>query len=417
MRILFLAHRIPFPPHKGDKIRSFHEIRYLSRFHDIYLGTILEEESDRRFLPELERYCSEVFAVRLQDRLRVLRSLFTGSPFSVAYFYDKKLQKFVDRVLGEKRVDAVICFCSSMAEYVFRTPRYRKNALGDTRLIMDYVDLDSDKWLQYSKYCSFRMRPIYRIEHRKLRKYEKRINRSFDHSIFVARREIDIFLDLCPDARNVHVILNGVDSKFFTPGGKKLPRLEKESSSTQYYMNGSHPILLFTGIMNYFANEDGVDWFCRKIFPIIKRAFPHTEFQIVGNKPSDRVWALTEWEGVTVTGYVEDIRSYYHAADICVIPLRIARGLQNKVLEAMATGKAVVATSNASDGIICRDRRDILIADDAESIANAVIELLMDAEKRELLGRSAVENIRSNYSWESNLSAFNAIFRSRSSAA
>jgi glycosyltransferase involved in cell wall biosynthesis len=190
---------------------------------------------------------------------------------------------------------------------------------------------------------------------------------------------------------------NGVDSNFFTPE-------PGEDFSWPFYKT-TGPKIIFTGIMDYFANEDGVLWFCRKIFPVIKKEFPDAEFYIVGNRPTDTVWNLSEVDGVTVTGYVPDIRAYYWMADLCVTPLRIARGLQNKVIEAMATGNAVVATSNASNGIHCTDNLDISIADDADAFASKVISLLREKAKREALGKNAVETIRKYYSWENNLKA------------
>ena len=301
------------------------------------------------------------------------------------------------------KIDAVVCFCSSMAEYVFNSSCYRRNKLNGVRLIMDFVDLDSDKWLQYARYAGRFMSLIYRIENRRLFKYETRINSTFDCSIFVSEREVRVFRDLYPANRNVRVIANGVDFKYFAPNcGDELLRPTKEERP---------PALVFTGHMDYFANEDGVRWFCEKIFPIIKVEFPEVEFFIVGNKPTNSIWGLSEIDGVTVTGYVESILDYYRMAEVCVIPLRIARGLQNKVLEAMATGNAVVATSNASEGIICHQNEDIVIADDEEDFARQVIHLLKDRERREAMSRKAVENIRKNYAWESNLKGLDEILQ------
>ena len=163
--------------------------------------------------------------------------------------------------------------------------------------------------------------------------------------------------------------------------------------------------------MDYHANVDGVTWFCNKVFSAIKNEFPESQFYIVGNRPTNAVWNLSEIDGVTVTGYVDDIRNYYWMADVCVIPLRIARGLQNKVIEAMATGNAVVATSNASDGIVCHNNLDIVIADDEERFANEVISLLKDENRRKEMGRKAVENIHHHYSWEANLKAFDDLLQ------
>jgi sugar transferase (PEP-CTERM/EpsH1 system associated) len=268
-------------------------------------------------------------------------------------------------------------------------------------MIMDFVDLDSDKWLQYAKYSRFPRNAIFDQEHKRLFKYEVKINQDFDYSIFVSEREVNVFKKLYPEAKNVVVISNGVDHEKFT--------LPNDSAASGFQKKNGNPKIVFTGYMDYFANEDGVKWFCGKIFPRIQAKLPKAEFYIVGNKPSDVVWTFSEIDGVTVTGYVDDIRKYYWMADVCVIPLRIARGLQNKVLEAMATGNAVVATSNASDGIICHGNEDIIIADDEGDFAKAVIDLIKDSDKRREIGRKAAENIRRHYSWNINLQGFDKL--------
>jgi len=400
---LFLCHRIPFPPNKGDKIRSFNEIRYLSKRHNIYLGTILDQKSDNVHVSVLEQYCKEVYTVYFNKMRKLLKSLFSGNSFSVSNFYDKNLQHFVDETLRDKPIDAVICFCSSMAEYVFESVLYKENRLTGVKLIMDYVDLDSDKWLQYSRYSGFLLSLIYKIENKRLFKYEVEINQSFHHSIFVARREASLFKKLYPKAKNVWIFSNGVDYEYFS--AKHPPDIQHPPSARQ-------PALVFTGVMDYFANEDGVKWFCQKIFPKIRAEFSHAQFYIVGSRPTHTVQKLSEIDGVIVTGYVDDIRIYYWMADVCVIPLRIACGLQNKVLEAMAAGNAVVTTSNAKGSIICSENDDIMIADDEEKFAEEVIGLLRNENKRKEMGRKAAENISQNYSWEKNLQGFEDLLQS-----
>lgn len=397
MNILFLTQRIPYPPNKGDKIRSFNEIKYLSQRHKIYLGTILDHPSERRHIAALDAYCEQVRAVYFNKRLTLLKSLLQDKPFSVCNFYHASLQQFVDRTLATEDIDAVICFSSSMAEYIFRTPHYKKNRLNGTRLIMDYIDLDSDKWAQYASYARFPMKTIYRLEKKRLSEYEIKIHREFDESIFVTAREVEMFKQHYPSANGALTIPNGLDMDYFKP--------KPEPS------NNPNPVLVFTGVMNYFANEDGVIWFCKHILDRIKEEYADVQFFIVGMHPTRAVRKLANIPGVTVTGYLDDIRAYYWQADICVIPLRIARGLQNKVLEAMATGNAVVATSNASQGVICEVAHDILIADDAVGFAGNVVDLLRDRERREELGRNAVTTIRRHYSWERNLSKFDAVLK------
>lgn len=404
MNILFLCHRVPYPPNKGDKIRSFNEIKHLSKNHNIFLGTILDQKHDQGYLKHLRAYCKDIYAVHFNKKIGVLKHIFSDSPFTVSSFYDRRLQRYVDETLKAKQIDAVICFCSSMAEYIFNNPAYRTDGLKDVILIQDFVDLDSDKWLQYARYTSYPRSLIYKTENRRLFRYEVKINKAFDYSVFVAQREVDIFKTMYPQAKNIRVIPNGVSTDYFQPKHELIGARKKKES-----------VLVFTGMMNYFANEDGVRWFCKDIFPHIRSSIPEAQFYIVGNRPTHTVRKLGRKHGVKVTGYVDDIRDYYRIADICVIPLRIARGLQNKVLEAMAAGNAVVATSNASDGISCSNDEDIVIANDSKTFADQVISLLNDPERCKILGQNAVKNIRKNYNWDTNLKAFDSLLRSKKS--
>jgi sugar transferase (PEP-CTERM/EpsH1 system associated) len=289
-----------------------------------------------------------------------------------------------------------------MAEYIFNNSAYRDDGLKDVLLIQDFVDLDSDKWLQYAQYTTYPQSLIYKTENKRLFRYEVEINKAFDYSVFVAQREMDIFKTIYAQAKNIRVIPNGVSADYFQPKHEFFCSRKKKK-----------PVLVFTGMMNYFANEDGVRWFCQDIFPQVRSSIPEVQFYIVGNQPTHTVRKLNRSPGVKVTGYVDDIRDYYQLADICVIPLRIARGLQNKVLEAMAAGKAVVATSNASDGISCSNEEDIVIANDSETFANQVISLLNDPERCKILGQNAVKNVKKNYDWDTNLKAFDALLRSK----
>jgi glycosyltransferase involved in cell wall biosynthesis len=423
MNILFLCHRIPFPPNKGDKIRSYNELKYLSKRHDIYLATTLDAISDKEYIDGLIPYCKEICAVHFNRNVGMVRRLLTLPSFSVASFYSRQLQQYVDSVLTEKNIDTILCFCSSMAEYVFRSRAFRSRKSSDFKLVLDFVDLDSDKWAQYAKYSKMPLSMIFSIENKRLFNYEIKINNTFDYSIFVSEREKRIFKNLYPSMQNVHVIPNGVDAYYFFPkkevdaclpttcdAGDRVSagiKTSRQFDSSPYRKDVRN--ILFTGIMSYLANEDGVKWFCNQILPLIWGKIPDVEFYIVGNHPSRIVRKLGTREGVTVTGFVEDIRPYYWHADVCVIPLRIARGLQNKVLEAMATGNAVVATSNASDGIICQNKQNILIADTETNFAARVIELLNDDKRRLKMGANAVLNILEHYSWNRNFSAFDEI--------
>ena len=299
-----------------------------------------------------------------------------------------------------------------MAEYIFRSPRFhngqRTTGNGHT-LIIDFVDLDSDKWRQYSKQSGQPLKFIYNLEFKRLLEYEKKINRAFNHSIFISDIEANLFYKLFPKAKSVHVIPNGVDTDYFSPDG--IIRAPSVMNLAPSALSLQHPMLLFTGAMDYQANIDGVSWFCEKILPTIKKEYPRVQFYIVGSNPHPDVRALDTQNGVRVTGFVGDTRPYYASADVCVIPLRLARGVQNKVLESMAMEKPLVATSRAVNGIKAALENHLLIADHPKEFASKVSFLLKDKLSRRKTGISARKFVKKNYNWPTNLSKFEEILQ------
>lgn len=415
MKILYLAHRIPYPPNKGDKIRTFNEIKYLSKDHEIHLLALADNPDDLKYQDHLKSYCQKVKIIRLNTKAAKIRSMLAllhATPLSVRYFYSAAFQKILDKWLDSDRYDAVFCFSSPMAEYLFRsleTNRLLQDRPGVKKadspvFIMDFCDVDSRKWDQYAQRTRFPLKMIYRIEHNRLFAYEKYINQIFDHSVFVSEAEADLFRTLYPQARSLAAIPNGVDREFFSPQAGFAPVELRDKKGQQ--------ALVFTGAMDYYANIDGVIWFCRTVFPLIKKEFPDTLFYIVGSKPSPAVRALESVSGVKVTGFVEDIRPYYRYADVCVIPLRIAAGVQNKVLEAMAMGKPVVTTSNAFKGILGQPAEHAFVEDRADRFADAVKELLKDKQKADALGKRGKHFVAGTYNWETGMSKLEKLIRS-----
>jgi sugar transferase (PEP-CTERM/EpsH1 system associated) len=299
-----------------------------------------------------------------------------------------------------------------MAEYILN--KSTKLLINQsTKTIMDFCDVDSEKWLQYSQRSKFPLNLIYRIENKRLLEYEKKINRSFDNSIFVSRQEADLFCRLFPEVESVSVIENGVDHEYFSPensSNQHSSKLKAQSSATSNQQPATSnqqpnkPILLFTGAMDYWANVDGVLWFCEKILPIIKNRYPKIQFYIVGSNPNTEIQKLGHNnKSINITGFVEDIRPYYNNADVCVIPLRIARGIQNKVLEAMSMGKAVVTTSAAVQSIRATPGVHLLVEDNSDKFAETVSMLLENHSLRINLGTNAQQFVKSNYNWQKNM--------------
>lgn len=439
MKILYLAHRIPYPPNKGDKIRSFNEIKYLSQSHDIHLACLADDPKDLKYEGELTKYCKTVRIVPINPQLAKLKSIFyllTRQPLTIPYFYSRKLQQTIDHLLSANHYDAIFCFSSPMAEYVFRSRvlspqsivhrRRAKDHRPRTKLIMDFVDVDSDKWTQYSKYAGFPKSWIYALEGRRLAGYERTVAEAFDHSIFVTQVEVEVFKKLNPHIQSVIAISNGVDLDYFSPTylNKKSaidygqstndhePSTINHGLSTMDHRPTSidhRPVIVFTGAMDYYANIDGVVWFTKEVLPLIKKEIPEVQFYIVGSNPTKEVIELSGNNGVTVTGYVPDTREYLRRATVAVVPLRIARGIQNKILEAMAMGTPVVSTPQAFEGIEAKPDRDLILGEDVEKIAEGVIKLIKEVSLRKRLSGSGRAVIEKNYCWTKNLEKLNSI--------
>jgi sugar transferase (PEP-CTERM/EpsH1 system associated) len=392
MNLLYLAHRIPYPPNKGDKIRSWNELRYLAARHTVHLGCLVDEPSDMQHVETLRRLVASMEAVRLdvrRARLRSLVGLVQPGPLSVRYFSSPRLQRYVDRVLASQPIDAIVLFSSPMAAYV---------AHSDRPLVVDFCDVDSDKWRQYAERAGQPRRSIYAIEARRLRRYEIALLERCRAATLVTHAEKELWADLPPALRDkVHVVPNGVDLEHFAPG---VVAQQREPRA-----------LVFTGAMDYFANVDAVTWFADAVLPRIQAVYADAVFYVVGSNPAPAVQALASRRGVVVTGFVDDIRGHYARAALCVVPLRIARGIQNKVLEAMAMGRPVLTTEPAFAGLGAEPDAEVCVAADAEAFAARAIQLLGDPVRAESMGRAGRAFVEREYVWERSMRRFEALLQ------
>lgn len=376
--LLYLVHRIPYPPNKGDKIRSFHLLEYLSKRYNVFLGTFIDDPEDWKYAQEVEKYCSECCILELEpkaSRLKSLSGFFTGSALSLPYYRNRELETWVGKRIREKEIGKSVIFSSPMAQYVEKH--------GEMLRIMDFVDVDSDKWKQYADSCSFPSKPIYAREGMRLEQYERRIAAEFDASFFVSEQEADHFRKIAPESsQKIHAYLNGVNADYFSP----------ERAYENPYPPGE-AVLVFTGAMDYRPNIDAVLWFADEVFPKL----PGTRFYIVGSNPVETVRALSGRPGIHVTGRVPDVRPYLAHARLAVAPLRIARGIQNKVLEALAMGKMVAASPQAMEGI--PENAGCRVCSDAQDFVDSIGEML-DSQACAGTGR---EFVLRHFDWERNL--------------
>jgi sugar transferase (PEP-CTERM/EpsH1 system associated) len=392
--LLFLAHRIPYPPDKGDKIRSWNILKYLARSYRIHLGAFVDDPHDLRYQDKLGSMCASINLLPLQptvSRLRSLSGLGRNIPLSIPYYYDRRMQQWVNARLEQGSLQRIFVFSSPMAQYVMN-----KQALSCRRVI-DFVDVDSDKWRQYAQHKRWPVSWLYRREAERLLAFENNVATIFDASIFVSSAEAALFRRLVPEASGrVGFLDNGVDRDYFSP----------ERDYDNPYDEQAR-VIVFTGVMDYWANVDAVQWFALQVMPRIREAVPSAKFVIVGARPASEVQRLASAPGVEVTGAVPDVRPYLAHAHAAVAPLRIARGVQNKVLEAMAMAKPVLATSAAVEGIDFNDPGVLLVADDEQQMAEQAIRMLQPDTPAD--AGVARQWVCRRYDWDSNLMQLNQL--------
>ena len=387
-RVTFLCQRVPWPPDRGDRITTWHYLQHLlASGAEVTLGCFQEEERDADAVAFLRERCAEVVAPRIHRgklrQLTSLRGLLSGEPLTVPFFRHSSLAAAVTRWCATPP-ELVFVYSSSMAQYALRCAAKAR--------VMHFAELDSDKWRQYAERHRLPMSLVYRREWRTLRAFEQRVAHDALTSVFCTPLEQRIFEREIPGAPSI-VMRNGVDLTHHAPAPDRA--------------EPGH--LVFVGVMDYYPNVDGCRWFADEILPAVRRAVPEARFTIVGSKPTPEVLALGERDGIEVTGFVDDPREYLARAAVSVAPLRVARGIQNKVLEALAMGLPTVGTTSATQGVEGSPGHDFLVADEAADFADQVIALLQDPERARALGRAGRDFVERTYDWEACLSPLDEI--------
>ncbi len=396
--LLYLTHRIPFPPNKGDKIRSFNLLKHLAGRYRIRLGCFIDDPADWRYLKDLDEWCVEVCPRPLKPRsarIASLRGLCSGEALTLPYYRDAAMAAWVRRCLDEG-IDRVVVFSSAMAQYLTQADHAAHH------VVIDFVDVDSDKWRQYAASHRFPMNRLYRREADRLLAFERAAAARAAAAVFVSEEEAALFRRLAPEvAQRTHAIDNGVDVEYFSA---------ERSYPNPYAADERH--LVFTGAMDYWANADAVCWFAEQVFPRVRAVRPDAHFTIVGARPAPQVLRLGQQQGVHVTGAVHDVRPYQAHAALAVAPLRIARGVQNKVLEAMAMSLAVVATPQALDGLRTCGGLDWQASEEPERMAAMILALLADPDAATRLGAEGRRCVCTHYSWSEHMDRFVSLLES-----
>ena len=399
-KLLYLVHRLPFPPDKGDKVRSYHLLKHLLAGHEVHLGTFIDDPADERHVDTVRALCAGFHAARLDPRtarLRSLGGLASGEALTLGYYRDAGLTRWVERTVAEHGIDRAVIFSSAMSQYV--------EGLPGVRLIADLVDVDSEKFAAYADAHRWPLSWLYRREARRLLAHERQVVAQAERSFFSTEKEVDLFRSLAPEcAPSVEAMGNGVDADYFRP----------DATRPSPFPPGGVP-LVFTGAMDYWPNVDAVVWFARDVLPALRQAEPRLQFHIVGRNPTAAVLALRS-EHVSVTGTVADVRPYLQHAAVVVAPLRLARGIQNKVLEAMAMARPVVASADCAAPIEALPGRELIPATDAEGFVREISALLADPERARAVGAAGRRRVVAGYSWPAHLASIDRCLDVRDTA-
>jgi sugar transferase (PEP-CTERM/EpsH1 system associated) len=390
VKVVFLCQRVPWPPDRGDRITTWHFLQHLlARGAEVAVGCFQEEERDAEGVAFLAGRCREIVAPRLcrrRAKLTSLRGLLTGEALTLPFFRHPELTAAVQR-WSSPAPDLVYVYSSSMAQYAMTTPARSK--------LMQFAELDSDKWRQYAAVAGPLGRWIYGREARRLLAFEDRVARTFSRSVVVSEVERALFRERIPGA-DASVLPNGVDTAHFTSAGD----------------GERHPhTVVFTGVMDYEPNVDGVCWFAAECWPALRQRFPDARCLVVGSKPVPRVQALAQLPGVQVTGRVPTTPPWFDRAAVAIAPLRLARGVQNKVLEAMSMALPVVSSPQAAQGLGDVPPGTLTIADGAAATTAAIVDLFADPARARVVGNAAAAWVRRHWRWERMYERLDAILR------
>lgn len=391
--ILFLAHRAPWPPDRGDRIRSWHMLKALARLAPVHVAAFADDDAGRAAaLPKLREVALSVHVPVRTRPAAVAAALAIPrlAPLSCGMFGGGGMAEHVSDVIATHPISHILAFSGPMAQFV--------PARFGGRFIMDFVDVDSAKFEAYAaedrRFSP--MRAVHAYEGWRLASWEKHVARRADHSLFVSASEAALFRQRSGlDESKVGFLDIGIDVDRFDPLG--------DWSALSPGERGAGPLAVFTGQMDYRPNVAAVVGFARDVWPRVRARMADARFAIVGRAPTAEVRTLAALPGVVVTGAVDDTRSWLGAADAVVAPLKVARGVQNKLLEAMAMARPVVASRFAAEGIDAREGQELIIAEDAEATADALLALFADPQRRARLGEAARARMMARYSWDATL--------------
>lgn len=388
MNILYLSLRFPYPPHSGDKIRTYNVLKHLSYRHSISFVSFIQSPEDAKYIGKIQDFCNDVSVVKFNKARAysncVLSSL-SGDPFQVAYWHSPEMQKTVDKLIEKNSFNLVHVQFFRMAQYVIK--------YTDKSKVLDSGD---SFWLNLSRRSKLDRSlawPLLKLEASKVKLYETQIAKWFNHVTMVSPLDMHCLL-LNDNSLPISVVPMGVDIDYYQPNS-----------------NNNETNLLFTGTIRYFPNKDAILYFYRQIFPLVKNVIPDVKFYVVGNHPPKNIMKLASKDDIIVTGQVEDVRPYFDKSAVFVCPLRSGSGMQTKILEAMAMGVPVVTTSIGATALEAVDGRDIIVADDIKVFSEKIIELIKNRDLRNYIARNARKLVEEKYEWSIIVRRFDEIYK------
>ncbi len=390
-RILYVTHRVPYPPDRGDRIRTWNILKFLAGRAFVDLACLADEPASEDTLKVLRGVTNQLAVIPHAGRSRYVRgaiSMLRNGTATEGLFKSPALKKKLQDWSSKTKYDAVLASSSGVARYLF-PPCVNL----ETKRWVDLIDVDSQKWLDYAKAAKFPMSLVYGTEGKRLRQVECYLEKTCDRLLVVSEAERDLFQKFCP-SDNIAAVSNGVDYEYFAP-----------QSGTP-----SEPhSCAFVGVMNYKPNADGAIWFAQNVWPGIRQRYPDAKFYVVGKSPTPEVQALSSIGGIEVTGSVPDVRPWLMRSTCAVVPLQIARGVQNKVLEAMACGRPVICSPEPLKGLAAEPGVHLLRADDAADWIATVSRVFDDRQLQQTLGEAGMKCVQQNYSWNTALALLNEL--------
>jgi polysaccharide biosynthesis protein PslH len=387
MKILYVCHRVPYPPQRGGKIRPFNMISHFSKKHEVTVASLARSREEFEESKGLERHCKELICERvtpLAAGARMLLRTPTRIPFSMGYFFSPRLKSRIEAAVARERFDFVFVHCSSVAQYVADIHGIPK--------ILDFGDMDSQKWLIYGQLRTFPLSLAYTLEGKKLEAEERRLSPLFTVNTCTTQEELATLRGFGTGVPS-DWFPNGVDHAYFAPSAEPY----------------DPDLISFIGRMDYYPNQEAMFRFCKSTLPLIREQRPQTKLVIIGANPSAQIKQLANLPGVSVTGSVPDVRPHVTRSAVNVAPLRIARGTQNKILESMAMGVPVVTSDVAARGVDAVPGEHLLCATTPMEESQALLSLLSDPSRRKRFSEAGRARVLSHHDWRASMRRLDGI--------